>query len=77
MTIRRWRKKPCVIEAVQWDGTAEGATPIPPECNPHPDAPHGFDRNGSLNGVSPSLLSGLWHLPGRPSPDRGVPARGA
>lgn len=28
MTIRRWRKKPVVIEAVQWDGTAEGATPI-------------------------------------------------
>jgi len=28
MTIQRWRKKPCVIEAVQWDGTPEGATPI-------------------------------------------------
>lgn len=24
-------------------------TKLPPECNPHPDAPHGFDRNGSLN----------------------------
>ena len=24
----RYRKKPIVIEAVQWDGTAEGATPI-------------------------------------------------
>lgn len=28
MTIQRWRKKPVVVEAVQWDGTAEGATPI-------------------------------------------------
>ena len=24
----KYRKKPVVIEAVQWDGTAEGATPI-------------------------------------------------
>lgn len=28
MTFQRWRKKPVVVEAVQWDGTAEGATPI-------------------------------------------------
>ena len=28
MTFQRWRKKPFVVEAVQWDGTAEGATPI-------------------------------------------------
>lgn len=28
MIFQRWRKKPVVIEAVQWDGTAEGATPI-------------------------------------------------
>ena len=25
---RRYRKKPVEIEALQWDGTAEGATPI-------------------------------------------------
>lgn len=24
----RWRKRPVEIEAMQWDGTAEGATPI-------------------------------------------------
>jgi hypothetical protein len=28
MTPTRDRKKPVVIEAIQWDGTAEGATPI-------------------------------------------------
>ena len=28
MTFQRWRQKPVVVEAVQWDGTAEGATPI-------------------------------------------------
>lgn len=27
-TMTRFRKKPVVIEARQWDGTAEGATPI-------------------------------------------------
>ena len=27
-TPKRYRKKPVVIEAMQWDGTAEGATPI-------------------------------------------------
>ena len=27
-TVRRFRKKPVEIEAVQWDGTAGGATPI-------------------------------------------------
>lgn len=26
--MKRYRKKPVVIEAVRWDGTAEGATPI-------------------------------------------------
>lgn len=26
--MNRFRKKPVVIEAVQWDGTAEGAGPI-------------------------------------------------
>lgn len=26
--MARYRKKPVEIEAVQWDGTAEGATPI-------------------------------------------------
>ena len=26
--MKRYRKKPVVIEAMQWDGTAEGATPI-------------------------------------------------
>lgn len=25
---RKYRKRPVVIEAMQWDGTAEGATPI-------------------------------------------------
>ena len=28
MTFQRWRQKPVVVEAVQWDGTPEGATPI-------------------------------------------------
>ena len=28
MTAQKFRKKPVVIEAMQWDGTAEGATPI-------------------------------------------------
>ncbi|MDZ7918112.1 MAG: hypothetical protein U5O16_40930 [Rhodococcus sp. (in: high G+C Gram-positive bacteria)] len=28
MTAKTFRKKPVEIEAVQWDGTAEGATPI-------------------------------------------------
>lgn len=28
MSVQRFRKKPVVIEASQWDGTAEGATPI-------------------------------------------------
>ena len=27
-TPKRYRKKPVEIEAMQWDGTAEGATPI-------------------------------------------------
>lgn len=26
--VRAWRKRPVTIEAVQWDGTAAGATPI-------------------------------------------------
>lgn len=26
--MNRYRKKPVVVEAVQWDGTANGATPI-------------------------------------------------
>lgn len=26
--MKRYRKKPVVIEATQWDGSAEGATPI-------------------------------------------------
>lgn len=26
--MKKYRKKPVVIEAVQWDGTAEGALPI-------------------------------------------------
>ena len=26
--VQQYRKKPVVIEAMQWDGTAEGATPI-------------------------------------------------
>lgn len=26
--MKRYRKKPVVIDAVQWDGTPEGATPI-------------------------------------------------
>lgn len=28
MSVTRYRKKPVVIEAAQWDGTAAGATPI-------------------------------------------------
>lgn len=28
MTAQQFRKKPVVIEAMQWDGTAAGATPI-------------------------------------------------
>jgi hypothetical protein len=28
MSPQRFRKKPVVVEAVQWDGTPEGATPI-------------------------------------------------
>ncbi|NHP15290.1 hypothetical protein G8767_17185 [Rhodococcus sp. IC4_135] len=28
MTAKTFRKKPVEIQAVQWDGTAEGATPI-------------------------------------------------
>lgn len=28
MSASRYRKKPVEIEAMQWDGTAEGATPI-------------------------------------------------
>lgn len=28
MTAQRYRKKPIVIEAMRWDGTVEGATPI-------------------------------------------------
>lgn len=28
MTAQRFRKKPVEIEAMQWDGTAEGANPI-------------------------------------------------
>lgn len=28
MSAARFRKKPIVIEAMQWDGTANGATPI-------------------------------------------------
>ena len=28
MTPAKYRKKPVVIEAMQWDGTQEGATPI-------------------------------------------------
>lgn len=28
MTPTRYRKKPVVIEAMQWDGTAAGATPV-------------------------------------------------
>lgn len=27
-TVQRFRKKPVEIEAMQWDGTPEGATPI-------------------------------------------------
>jgi len=27
-TVQKYQKRPVVIEAVQWDGTAEGATPI-------------------------------------------------
>jgi hypothetical protein len=28
VTAQRYRKRPVVISAMQWDGTAEGATPI-------------------------------------------------
>lgn len=28
MSVRKFRKKPVVIEAMQWDGSAESATPI-------------------------------------------------
>ncbi|MBN9208165.1 MAG: hypothetical protein J0H96_05805 [Microbacterium ginsengisoli] len=28
MTAQKYRKKPVEVEAIQWDGTAEGATPI-------------------------------------------------
>ena len=28
MSVEKYRKKPVEIEAVQWDGTAAGATPV-------------------------------------------------
>lgn len=28
MSVQKFRKRPIVIEAIQWDGTSEGATPI-------------------------------------------------